>query len=249
MELLDYWLPSPLEETDLSKILNGESRNLSSDVYSSIRQLIFSGELRPGQWIQPTLLNERLDVSKTVIREVLSTLVGEKLVELQPGKGFRVPEFSPAELPELTDLRCLLESYALKKSIEKGDVDWEARLVAAHHKMSREPRKTADNDRVLNQEWARLHTDFHRILISAASVPALQDFCRQVAAMFEVCRIQIGPEIDSRDVETEHREIVDAVLERDARRACDLLTRHYTETTHHLLQQWEQARKIPESAV
>ncbi|UNK47110.1 GntR family transcriptional regulator [Arthrobacter sulfonylureivorans] len=227
----------------MGKIVNGESRSLSSDVYSSIRQLVFSGQLEPGRWIQLGALSDRLEVSKTVIREVLSTLVGEGLLELIPGRGFRVAEFSPSELPELTEVRCLVETYALKKSVDKGDVDWEARLIAAHHRMSREPRRASDDDRMLNQEWARLHAEFHWVLISNASVPALQDFCRKLAAMFDICRLQIGPELGARDVEDEHREIVAAVLERDADRAGDLLARHYRETTHHLLQQWEQSQK------
>ena len=50
-------------------------------------------------------------------------------------RGFEVPPVTAAELREIADLRLLLETHALAQSFAAGDVDWEGRVVAAHHKL------------------------------------------------------------------------------------------------------------------
>ena len=56
-------------------------------------------------------------------------------------RGFEVPPVTAQNLRELAGLRLLLEKSALEQSFAAGDVEWEGRVVAAHHKLERVERQ------------------------------------------------------------------------------------------------------------
>ena len=79
------------------------------------------------------------EVSLNVVREALSRLAGERFVRAFQQQGFVVVELSVADLVDLTDVRGTIETTALRRSVERGDLHWEASLVAAHQELARNP--------------------------------------------------------------------------------------------------------------
>ena len=69
------------------------------------------------------------------LREILSRLAAEGFVLAEGQRGFEVPPVTAQNLRELAELRLLLESHALAQSFAAGDMEWEGRVVAAHHKL------------------------------------------------------------------------------------------------------------------
>ena len=59
-------------------------------------------------------------------------------------RGFEVPPLTARNLRELADLRLLLEQHALRLSFAAGDIEWEGRVVAAHHKLDLVERRMLD---------------------------------------------------------------------------------------------------------
>jgi len=78
-------------------------------------------------------------------REALSRLTSEGLVISEPQRGFRAAPISVADLKDLTMVRIEVESLCLKRAIAVGTVDWESRLVAAFHRLSRTPERVASD--------------------------------------------------------------------------------------------------------
>ncbi|MEP1929981.1 MAG: FCD domain-containing protein, partial [Roseibium sp.] len=107
-------------------------------------------------------------------------------MNFQEQRGFRVPDMAPNKMIELTHLRILLESEGTVLSIRKGGVAWEARLTAAHYKLSHiEKRIHAQNDPSdLIDIWFSSEKEFHQTLISACGSDTLKQMHGRIYAQF-----------------------------------------------------------------
>src|ERR1041384_5499652 len=118
------------EGFEISATAEGDGgQSLTIRAYSKLRAQIISGALAPGQRLKVETLRDLIEVGATPIREALSLLTSDGLVERLDKRGFRVSEVSLAEYDDLHRTRCWFEEYALRQSIEHGDQAWEDRLV------------------------------------------------------------------------------------------------------------------------
>ncbi|GAA0616192.1 DNA-binding transcriptional regulator CsiR [Paenochrobactrum glaciei] len=188
----------------------------------------------------PALLAKEYGASTTVLREAMILLTGDRLVVSTPGSGFSIPELERSELKDLTLLRCHNESLALQLAIERGGLKWETEVISAHHIMTRIPRRTLENPEVPNPEWFNAHRTFHSKLLSGCGIPALIDICEKLSSATEIYRVYSVPmtRAAKRDVETEHADLLEAVLAHDTPRAVALLKAHYETTEAGLLANW-----------
>ena len=84
-----------------------------------LRQLLFEGEMTPGERLVELALVERLGVSRTPLRLALTTLEHEGLVESLPGGGFAVRTFSRVDVDDAIELRGVLEGTAARFAAER----------------------------------------------------------------------------------------------------------------------------------
>ncbi|HYS86404.1 MAG TPA: GntR family transcriptional regulator, partial [Bradyrhizobium sp.] len=99
----------------------GGPRTLTSAVLERLRADILSTKLVPGQKLHIAGLAKQFSVSLTAVREALSRLVADGLVQASDQRGFRVSPVSPADLEDVTRTRIDIEGLALRRSIERGD--------------------------------------------------------------------------------------------------------------------------------
>ena len=226
--------------TDLTAFPDEDSRQtLTIRAYGKLRDMIISNELVPGQRLKVELLRELIEVGATPIREALSLLTSDGLVERLDKRGFRVSEVSLEEYDDLHSTRCLLEEYALRQSIEHGDQAWEDRLVLVAHRLRRLPRTVTGPEGAVrsNPEWERMHKLFHMTLLSASSSKTLLQFCDQLHDRLNRYRsvAAVGASAP-RDWKSEHDAIAEAAIDRDADLAVSRLIEHYSRTTGILKQ-------------
>jgi DNA-binding GntR family transcriptional regulator len=206
------------------------ARSLTERVYRGLRSDILAGRLTPGQRSRPTELATCNGVSLNVVREALNRLAGERLVQASPQQGFAVVQLSALDLDDLTDVRVLVETAALRRSIESGDLAWESALVAAHHQLANTPMTDGDPDRV-SDEWMEAHNAFHAATMNACGSPRLVDMAAvlgESAAMYR--QYSQRSHHGRRDVPAEHRAIYEATIARDADLACRLHAEHILRT-------------------
>src|SRR6187401_3519198 len=143
-----------------------EIETIGDDGYRRIRADIVLGRLLPGQKLKLDGLKESYRVSVSTLREILSRLASEGLVLAEGRRGFEVAPVSAGDLKELAGLRLLLESHAMEQSFARGDMEWEGRVVSAHHKLAATERAmlTAGDDPELRK---RYDGEFHQALISS----------------------------------------------------------------------------------
>jgi DNA-binding GntR family transcriptional regulator len=212
-----------------------QGRSLVEDVYNELRSEILFGRRLPSSRLPLNEIAEQHGVSLSVVREAVTRLASEDLVEATPQRGFRVCSLSLDHLHDLTWMRIQLETLALRQSIANGDVSWEADLVAAHHRLAVTPMYFEDGTG--NTEWLTAHGWFHAALAAASGSPILERLRRQLYDAAELYRMWSGnlPRHPTRPkVADEHKAIFEAALARDSDLAVDLMTRHLETTARHL---------------
>jgi DNA-binding GntR family transcriptional regulator len=94
--------------------------SLGDRVYEMLREYLRSGQVKWGEPLREAALAARLGVSRTPVREALSRLASEGLVEAH-GRSFAVPTLTEEDLEDIYDLRVLLETEAVRQAAGRGD--------------------------------------------------------------------------------------------------------------------------------
>lgn len=225
------------------------SANMTQGAYEGLRADLLACRILPGKKLKIQELCDRFSVSLGAIREALSRLTSEGLVVAEPQRGFRAAPISAADLVDLTAVRVEIDSLCLKRAIACGDVNWEARLVAAAHRLARTPERAPDDPARSNEDWAEAHAAFHLALVDGCNSPWLLHLHALLYAQSErYRRLSVPFAISGRNVNEEHQAIVTATLARDAKAAVQLLTAHLEVTTRILLNAVVEGRKLLEDA-
>ncbi|HWM70689.1 MAG TPA: FCD domain-containing protein [Steroidobacteraceae bacterium] len=220
-----------MSQSFYSQEASDSPRSQASLAYAQIKRNIVAGRLAPGAKLKINEMAVSLAVSPGAIREALSRLAAETLVVGKDQKGFIVSPLSVADLRDLTELRCEIEALALRQSISSGGVDWEARVLAAAHRLTGSTRMLDAAGQSLNPEWLQRHESFHAALVSGCTnkrILALHTSLYEQSERYRGLSVRLEAK---RDVAGEHRRIAEAVRSRDAQRTIDLAVGHIRKTT------------------
>jgi DNA-binding GntR family transcriptional regulator len=196
-----------------------------------LRDDIIRGRLAPGLKLKIEQLRDHYRVGATPIREALSLLTADGLVERLEQRGFRVAEMSDAEFDELLALRCWVEERAVRQAVAKGGKEWEESIVVARFHLSRTPRVPPDVNPAANIDYERCHRAFHLSLVAACGSNTLLRLWNQLYN--EANRYRYTARLSSYErphIDREHDDIAAAVLARDDDLAVQRLVAHYRRT-------------------
>lgn len=202
----------------------------TQQVYRKLREMIVTGKIAPSQRLKVEALKTMLGVGTTPIREALSLLTSDQLVERIDQRGFRSAPASKARFLEILTLRCTLESLAVRRGIEQATPEWDERLVLAMHRATR-------TGGAAFEERETYHKAFHMVLIEACAMPVLIRLCDQLYDLNIRYRHLAGTSVayGMRDIAGEHADVVTAILDRDADLAAERLISHYQQTGQYLV--------------
>ena len=213
---------------------SGETRTLMASVYDRLRSDIVDGELRPGARLRFEELKEGYGVGLSPLREALTRLAAEKLVILEEHKGFRVAPISRSDLRDLLMMRQEIEGLGIRRSIERGDDAWEGAIVAAIHALGK--RGSLTDDGRIDPEWELRHRVFHDSLVAACDSPRLLLFRQQLTDHADrYRRLSHHYPAAGRDHLSEHVALSEAVVNRQAALADELIRAHLARTVEILL--------------
>lgn len=216
----------------LRKSQSEKPPTLASRTMEALRRDIISNQHHPGERLTFDKLSKHYGVGVSPLREALFQLAGEGLVVAEDHKGFVVAPINIDEMLDVSSLRAELETLAIRLSIAHGTVDWETRVVAAHHRLKRVSGElsTMEHETPEAQStWEQCHRDIHYSLCSACGSPWLLHFIDTLFDHLERYRRyfwRYGDRAASAD--KEHEEIVEVALARDTERAVALLTAHFS---------------------
>lgn len=203
-------------------------RTEASLAVERLREEIVSGEMEPGSKLKLSPLSRRYEVSRGPLREAALRLAAEGLVELEDQKGFRVAPISHADLWDVTQTRQRIEVFALRDSIEHGDLEWEGRVMASYHVLGRVTEH--DGSPEAYELFTAHHRTFHAVLVEACPSHYLLSFRMYLYQLTQRYRNLASKSYRSvrggRDIVAEHRAIAEAAVKRDTEQACRLMEEH-----------------------
>ncbi len=200
--------------------------SLTRQVHRRLRAELLGGGIAPGVKLKVQAIAARFGVGASPVREALSSLAAEGLVERLDQRGFRAAA-TVEDFDELVRARCWLEEVVLRESLAAGDGPWEEALVVARWRLKRLRREQPG--------WEEAHAAFHQALLAACPSATLRGVAETLRERAERYRaLARAAAYPGRDVAAEHEEIAEAALERDAPRAVALLQAHYRATAGFL---------------
>ena len=187
--------------------------SITERITESLRLEITNGAYRSDSLLTEVEISQAYGVSKTPAREALSQLCAEGLLEKIPHKGYLLKRYTAADLENLLQFRHILETSGVELAIKMASDQGIAQL-----------RNMCDQYDALSEEEAVkqyivLNREFHIALISLAKNPFMTSV---LANILDQLRLALSVDLAEHPKAvklTDHREIVDALEQRDVERA------------------------------
>lgn len=222
----------------------GEERPGSSAVFERLRRMILDGDYGPKERLIEEQLAERLGVSRTPIRQALTMLEAEGLVEIQPNKGAMVCSFGVDEVWDIYDLRAVLEGHAARRAAERIDERGMARLRELADEMESLAARGFDEREEEIRLLVALNNEFHGTIVTSSKNKRLERMIRRTIELPLVFKafFWYGPK--ERMVSNHyHRQILGALEAGDGERAEIIMREHVYEGRDFVIHALEEDRK------
>jgi DNA-binding GntR family transcriptional regulator len=195
-------------------------RALYQDVAERLRQQIFARELEPGSWIDEQKLALDFGISRTPLREALKVLAAEGLVTMKVRRGAYVTEMSADDVKQIYHLLGLLESDAAGVVARQASAEQIRELRTLHDKLEKQVRQ--------RDAFFATNELFHVRLLQMSGNRWLEQTVHDLRKVMKLNRhhslFRQGRITESL---AEHREVMQAIEQRDADAAVRLMRRHF----------------------
>jgi len=215
----------------MNEITFDEELPLAELAYRELRRSIVRCEYEPDERLRVEELGKRFSISNTPIREALSRLAEQGLVRSIDNRGFRVAPLTVAGISDLTRVRLLIESEALRDAIANGGDAWEANMVASAHALSLIEQRLGETQVALDNHWTERHRTFHLAVYSGCSSPLLKVMVEQLFDNAErYRRYSASHRKTERIKHDEHTKLLNCILSRNLDLSLELLRHHIVST-------------------
>jgi DNA-binding GntR family transcriptional regulator len=219
---------SPRHPVNLAECLASNSipeaslpKSLADNAYQQIKDWIVRYYLKPGARLHVKDLAQALGISQTPVREALSMLEREHLIEREPQKGFRVSALSMQEVEDLYDLRIALEVLAARQAAQRMTLSDRKRLSGLLREVGRLMKSGH------KQGMLELEQDFHVIILEASGNKPLAEMGRAILdRIWIIQNINLLTTDHLTDVHPQHLRVFEAIKKGDPQKAGLLMARH-----------------------
>jgi DNA-binding GntR family transcriptional regulator len=217
----------------MPKLTHIKRQRASDLVLRALRESILSQVFAPGERLNPEELAARLDVSLTPVKDAMTRLAAEGLVDIKPRSGTFVADLSPEDVGETFEIRAALEALAAERAASRVTPATLARLRALVRELER-PVAT-ERERLAHE---RLNVEFHQMIVTVAGNRKLQQLYESLNAHITIGRVHRsranwGQRLDAE--REEHREILAALDAGDGTRAAAAIRRHILRASESLV--------------
>lgn len=203
-------------------------QRLGAKAYQQIRERIVTLRLRPGEQVDEAGLEKQLSIGRTPIREALQRLVGERMLEAVPGRGFFVTSVSIDDVKSLFEALTTMERIAVHlaaKRIRKDEIRRMAE-ISERHKAAM-ARQDYSRVNVLNSE---LHRTFYAATRNSFLCAALDGIYNQAERIGYLSYTKEahpqGMEVFNQKAIEDHEALIECFAGGDAARAVEVITAH-----------------------
>ncbi len=200
--------------------------SLTEEAFAVLKHEILTLKLAPGRKLALTELKARFDTGAAPIREALSRLSGEGLVQAESQRGFWVAPVSIDDLEQLGTLRSMLEVNAFRYSMRNGREKLQEKLSVAWRHFQEIGQRAGENT-PLNDNWEARHRAFHFAFFSTYQSPTTLGIFENVYERFDrYRRLGVSRTGALAGVIDDHSKLVDLVEAGDVETGSILIKRH-----------------------
>lgn len=210
------------------------------EIQTKIREGVLSGDFPGGMRMNEVELATSLGVSRTPVRNALSTLGAEGLLDYTPNSGYVVRSYSAKDIADIYEVRAVLDGLAAKTLAEQGMSD--ARRGAMHKVITEGASLVALgrwSDEICGR-WIDINERFHAHLIDATDnehLRAMYRKARDIPLVTEL-RFRWFDGNDMNQSQAEHSEIFDAIVNKQVIRADALAREHTYRSGRRIVEHW-----------
>ncbi|MGH3108596.1 MAG: GntR family transcriptional regulator [Rubrobacter sp.] len=198
-------------------------------VLERLRALILTGEYGPDERLIEEQLAERLGVSRTPVRQALTMLEAEGLVEITPNRGATVCSFSIEDVWDIYDLRAVLEGHAARRAAGRIERRERERLRELAREMEGLPGQFDDHEEEIRALVA-LNQEFHGTIVEASRNRRLERLINRTVEIPLMFKAFYWYTLHERTISNHyHRQILEALENGDAGRAEIIMREHVYE--------------------
>lgn len=210
------------------------------EIQTKIREGVLNGDFPGGMRMNEVDLATSLGVSRTPVRNALSTLGAEGLLDYTPNSGYVVRSYSSKDIADIYEVRAALEGLTAKALAEHGLSDTNRGLL--HKKITDGANLVALgrwSDEICSR-WIEINEEFHATLVDATGNLHLRAMYRKAKDIPLVSELRFRW-FDGNDMgrsQSEHGEIFDAIVNKQAIRAEALAREHTYRSGRRIVEHW-----------
>ncbi|MGH6861826.1 MAG: GntR family transcriptional regulator [Phyllobacterium sp.] len=210
-------------------------RSRSAVIADALEEDIIAGRIEGGVRLDETSIAARFGVSRTPVREALHILCGRSLAEQVPYRGVIVIHISTERIDQMFEAMAEMEVICGRLSSQRMTMSERAELVEMHAYMN-ELAELGQYD-----AYDATNTKFHSLLFQGSRN-------NDLVAVAEILRLKLAPfrKYQLKDAGrlkrscSEHKQIVDAILDQDARAVESALRRHLVSAAQEVITKRQQ---------
>lgn len=187
---------------------------------NALYRLIRTGELSPGERVDQRLISERLEVSRTPLREALRALHADGILTRTPNAGYVVAKLSASDLLQYYSMRAFLEHQVLSA------LEWPSDEELEHLRHANEDCRAAAAAGAL-EDLMMANMAFHFTMFSWSALKIMVKEIERVWRVSDPYRALhlSNPERRSH-VAVDHDRMIEAIEARDTARLIELQDAH-----------------------
>lgn len=199
-------------------------------IYEHLRHAILNGLIRPGERLVERDIAVKFNASRTPVREALRKLETEGFVEYMARRGVVVRGFNIGQIDEIFSIRKELECLAIRSSI-RNITDAQIAVLKTSVDRLEQEENGGDAEAAIKE----LH-QFDDLIIDTANMPLLKSFLSILRESLQRYRkINLSNQPRRKEAVKEHRDLLQAIIDRDAERAEQLVCTHINNSRNELM--------------
>jgi DNA-binding GntR family transcriptional regulator len=201
-----------------------KTESLKLHAYNIIKKNIVECIYTPGSMINEEQLKTELNISRTPIRDALSRIEQEGLIEIKPKKGILITPITIDEINKIFEVRLLIEPYAIQKYGNSLDTNTLMEYLSFY--------RGENKDQLTSEKVIELDDSFHDLIIGCIPNKYLITFYNVITSQNKRLRVLSGSEYTNRieKGQDEHVKIIEALLKEDYDGASNALIEHLQES-------------------
>lgn len=215
--------------------MSNDQKMMRTDVYDQLRERLFSGELKAGQFVSQRELTELLGVTMNPVREAIRKLEVEGLINVYAQRGIQIIEAGSKAINDAYDFRLLLESEAIR-NFALNAAEGEIAAIEMTVKQTLNELEVSPSSREVRMQALDDDYQFHKAIVDFRRNDIFSRYYSLNAARLRLFRINLGEPLARLEIAAnEHLEMLEACAARDSDRAGSLLSKHIEISREHTL--------------